>query len=453
MTPLSRAEHLWSRLRRGVVLIVGFGERTGRAAAELFERQGIAYRISDEQPRARLDPLLAGLAVAERDIHCGVQEPTQLDGITDVLLSPGVPRTIPLVREAARRGIPVQVDIDLVFELMADKGVVAITGTDGKTTTTTLTGALLEAVGPVVVAGNIGVSPLAKVDEIASCRFVVLEVSSFMAEELLRFRPTITAILNIAEDHIDRYRTTAEYAAAKYGLIRNCRPSDVLVLNVDDPTLACFAPDHVTVRTTSRRDRTADSFFDGERFHLGGFDFLYAECRLAGQANIDNILAATTIAHEVGVPPRAIVERTKTFVGLRHRLEKLGTFGGVEIYEDSKASNVHAVEGALRNFERNVVLILGGRDKGLDFTILRPHLRRLRCLVCYGESGEVIREALGFEETLYRYEFADAVRLAASRCLPGDVLLLSPGCTSWDQFPNYEVRGDAFRELAPRLFA
>lgn len=449
----SSPEELFSRLRQGRVLIVGFARRTGRPAAELFERQEIPYRISDVQPREAIDPLLHGLRIADDQICCGPQTPAQLDGISQVLLSPGVPRTIPLLREAVRRQVPVSVDIDLLYELFPPRGIVAITGTDGKTTTTTLVGELLRALGPVVVAGNIGTSPFAKLDEIGGCRFLVLEVSSFMSEQLVRFRPAMAAMLNIAEDHVDRYATIEQYAAAKFNLVRHCQQGDVLIRNVDDPRLAAFEPRHLTVRTTSRRNRDADACFHDGCFVVGGHSYRHADCKLHGQANIDNVLVAAAIAHEAGVEPTSIARVLRTFAGLPHRLQHLGSYRGVDVYEDSKASNVHAVDAALRNFPANVVLILGGRDKGLDFTVLRSHAPRLRRLVCYGESGQAIRRALDLPGARYRYRFDDAVAVAAAECRAGDVLLLSPGCTSWDQFRDYEQRGDHFQALVGRLFA
>jgi len=446
-------DEVWAQLRQGTVLIVGLSERTGLPAVQLLEAKGVRYRISDCASRAELEPLLARLQVAPEDLFCGPQQIHQLDGITEVLVAPGVPPTIPLLREARRRSLPVQVDIDFLYPVMAHKKIVAITGTDGKTTTTTLTGELLKALGSVVVAGNIGVSVLAKYDELLGCDWLVLEVSSFMLEQLSRFRPTIAAILNIAQDHIDRHATPELYAAAKFDIVRYCEPGDVLVKNLDDPTLAAFCPQNVTVQTVSQTTRSADSYFSDGSFSVGGHSFRYSDCRLQGLANIDNILTAATIAKLAGVAPATIAERVKRFSGLRHRLQHLGSFRGVDIYEDSKASNVHAVDAALRNFDRNVVLIIGGRDKGLDFTVLRAHARRIKCLVCYGEAGETLRDAVGLPGALYCYDFEEAVRVAAGQCQAGDVLLLSPGCTSWDQHDNYEVRGDLFQRLAPQCFA
>jgi len=448
-----RVESFWARRRRGKVLIVGLSERTGLPAAKLLAAQGVPLRISDNASRDELASLVAELDVPERDLCCGPQGVEQLDGITELLVAPGVPRTIPLIREARRRGLPVQVDIDFLYPVLARRRIAAITGTDGKTTTTTLTGELLAALGSVVVAGNIGVSVLARYDELLACDWLVLEVSSYMLEDLSRFRPNLATILNIGQDHIDRHPDPADYAAAKRAIVRYAQPGDVLVTNLDDPILAAFRPDEVTVRTFSQSQPRADSTFRDGRFTIGSCAFRYADCRLRGLANIDNILAAATLAEVAGVAAEDIVRIVTGFAGLPHRLEHLGTYRGVEVYEDSKASNVHAVEAALRNFEHNVVLILGGRDKGLDFTVLRGHGERIKRLVCYGESGQQLRAAVGLSDALYTYRFADAVRLAAEQCAFGDVLLLSPGCTSWDQHDNYEVRGDEFRALVPECFA
>ena len=442
----------WAAARKQTFLIVGFAPRTGLHAARLLERHGIRYKISDQAPREDLAPLLDGLGIDPADVMAGSQGPNQLDGITCVLLSPGVPRSIPLLREATRRGIPVLVDIDFLYPLFAHKRIVAVTGTDGKTTTTSLLGELLATSGRVVVAGNIGISVFAKTEEIASCDWLVLELSSFMLEAITQFRADYSVVLNLSEDHIDRYASRQEYASAKLAIVQHGRSSDTFVKNLDDPVLASFSPGHVHVRTISERREDADVRFAGGTFHAGGFSYPHAACRLKGRQNIPNILAALAIANEAGVKSEAIAKVLAAFGGIAHRMQHVGRFRGVNVYEDSKASNVHAVEAALRNFESNVVLILGGRDKGLDFTILRPHARRLRRVVCYGESGEKIRECLGFEDALYAYRFEDAVRLAAAQCREGDILLLSPGCTSWDQFANYEVRGDAFQQLMPEIF-
>ena len=444
-------EVLWARARQDTVLIVGFGERTGLPAARLLQAHGVPYKISDSAPPEVLATRLAGLPVAESSVFAGDQHPGQLDGVSKVLLSPGIPRSLPLIAEAERIGIPVWGDLDFLQPFIEHKKLAAITGTDGKTTTTTLVGDLLRCRWRVVVAGNIGISALAKYDEILESDWLVLEVSSFMLEKTERFRSNIAVILNVGQDHVDRHSSPRAYAEAKFGIVRHGRPEDVLVKNADDPALVAFCPPNVRVRTISATGAGADAYFRDGCFHAGGTSFSYADCHLWGQQNIPNILAAVSIAEETGVSPEDIVRTVRAFRGLPHRMQHIGTFRGVDVYEDSKASNVHAVVAALRNFSARVVLILGGRDKGLDFTVLREHRRRIKCLVCYGEHGERIREAVGHAHALYEYGFADAVQVAAGCCRAGDVLLLSPGCTSWDQFPNYEARGDLFQELAPRV--
>lgn len=451
MGPTPSQQDLWAKARRETFLIAGFGARTGLPAARLFERQGIRYRISDKLPRESLAPLLAELQITSSDVRCGPQDASHLEGVTAILLSPGVPRSLPLIREAERRGVPVMVDLDFLYDFIAHKRIVAITGTDGKTTTTSLAGALLQEAGSVVVAGNIGISVLAKYDEILAADWLVVEVSSFMLEGISKFRPSIAALLNIAQDHIDRYSSLDDYAAVKAHIVRHCRRGDVLIKNDDDPRIAALCPTNVRVRSVSPSGRGAGDRFEDGHFVVGGARFAYAGARLRGQQNIPNILVASAIADEAGVPADRIASVVRGFEGLRHRMQHVGTFRGVDVYDDSKASNVHAVQAALRNFSSRVVLILGGRDKGLDFTVLRQHAHRLKHVVCYGESGQSIRSALGMKDTSYVYPFDEAVRAAAGRCTEGDVLLMSPGCTSWDQFASYEVRGDVFQEMVPRI--
>lgn len=446
-------DELWAELRRDTFLIVGFSPLTGFAAAQLLERKGVRYKISDCASRSAIAPLLARLRVAEDDVFSGSQDPGQLQGITKVLLSPGVPRSIPLIAEALRRGIPVWTDIDFLYPFAAHKRFIAITGTDGKTTTTALTGELLRSVGPVVVAGNIGVPVLAAYDEILAANWVVLELSSFMLEELACFRPNLGALLNIGEDHVDRYPSLREYAEAKFNLVKHCGTENILVKNADDPILANFSPKNVSIRTFSKSDPSADSFYRDGMLHVLGWTFPRSECLLAGQQNTGNILVACTLAKEAGASPEAMAAVLRSFRGLPHRMEHVGCFGGIDVYNDSKATTVHAVDAALRNFPANVVLILGGRDKGLDFSGLRVHAPRLRRLIGYGECGEKLLGVLGLDNALYAYPFEEAVRLGAESCRPGDVLLLSPGCVSWDQYPNYEVRGEIFKRVARACLA
>jgi UDP-N-acetylmuramoyl-L-alanyl-D-glutamate--2,6-diaminopimelate ligase len=444
---------LWAQYLDDKVLIVGFTERTGLAVARVFDEVGVRYAISDTRPREEIEPLLQGLSVEREDVLCGEQTEAQLDGIDRIILSPGVPRRIVLVQAAQRRGIPVSGDIDFLYEFVCHKRLVGITGTDGKTTTTQLVAAGLERAGKVVMAGNIGVPVFAKYGEILDCDFVVLELSSFMLENVQRFRADFSCILNLAEDHVDRYGSQQDYAAAKFNLVRHARPGDVFVRNVDDARLRELAAAHARSVTISAEGADADYTFAGGVFQVRGQSLQLQECRLQGIQNAENILAAAAIGCEAGVEPSVVVEAIRSSAPLAHRFEDAGVHAGVRVINDSKATTVHAVSRALDNFERGVVLIAGGRDKDLDFRPLSHQAGRLKHVVCYGEAGPRIQRQLGLgtSETLFGFE--DAVERAAAVCEPGDTLLLSPGCVSWDQFPSYEVRGQAFKHLAVGLLS
>ncbi len=291
-----------------------------------------------------------------------------------------------------------------------------------------------------------------KVRQIRDSRFVVLELSSFMLEDLQWLRPHIACITNVAEDHVDRYADFGEYVAAKLNLLRYCGPDDVFVRNLDDRVLRDVYAGRMKVRTVSRLDgaeRMAAGYaFHAGRFHFGGETLSYSDCRLRGVHNIENILMALAIGCESGVDPRQAAAAVREFPPVPHRFEPLGRWGAVEVYNDSKATTVHAVERAVESLGGNVVLIAGGRGKGLDFSPLREHRAAIKRLVCYGESGQEIRQTVDVEHSHYTYRFADAVEVAAKSCSPGDFLLLSPGCTSWDQHRDYAERGREFAELA-----
>ncbi len=438
----------WDRYRDDVFLIVGFTERTGRSVAQVLEQQGMRYKVSDVRPRHELDKVLAGLAVSPADVFAGLQGPEQLEGITKVILSPGVPRSIPLLQEARERGIPVLGDVDFFCDVVQPARLVAITGTDGKTTTTMLTGAVLAMGAKVVVAGNVGDPVFARYQEILDCDYLVLELSSFMLEETYALRPHVAAITNIAEDHLDRYPSYADYSRAKRNIVRHCLPGAIFIQNLDDPVLSSFRPEGLRVRTVSRLGADADYYFADGEFHFAGATLAYTDCLLRGDHNIENILIALAVGCEAGVPPADAARAVQEFPPVAHRFEYLGQYGGVDVYDDSKATTVHAVDSALRSFAGNVVLVAGGRAKDLDFLPLREHEAKIKLLMCYGEAGEQVRDRLGFARSDYVYGFAEAVKRAAAACVPGDSLLLSPGCTSWDQHKDYAARGREFAELA-----
>jgi len=435
---------LLAPLRNRRILIVGFTNLTGRSVALALDAAGIRYRISDLKERVDLEPQLRGLCVSPDDVLTGPQLPHQLDGIDLVVLSPGVPRSIGLIRAAHQRGISVVGDVDLAASLVPQANIIGITGTDGKTTTTSLVGRILGE--RAVVAGNLGVPIFSRLLEVATAPWTVLELSSYMLEEAQHLRPRISTVLNAAPDHVDRYRSMDDYLSAKLNIARACSCNDVFVLNLDEPAIVARTPQQAKVMTFSCRSGRADCYLDAGMFRFPGGTIPLAECRLQAPHLAGNLLAAIAIGVSAGIPSDEIVEAVQTFAGLPHRFRHLGTVQGIHVIDDSKATTVHAVRGALRSVGQNAVLILGGRDKSLDFAELRPELPSTVRVVAYGEAGPRILHQLGSGE--YRQRFEDAVALAAARCEEGCTLLLSPGCTSWDQFDSYETRGEVFREVA-----
>ena len=446
---MSLVDEFWKAQRGEQFLLVGFSDLTGLATAKLFSKMGVAFKISDSKPLSELEPQLAALPVRPSDVFSGPQEPAQLEGVTQVVLSPGVPRAIPLIREACARGIPVWSDYDFFYPLYANKRIAAVTGTDGKTTTTTLLGHLLKPHRSVVVAGNIGVPIAAIYDELLRSDVVVLELSSFMLEDVKRFRADVSTVLNIAEDHVDRYRSMDEYVETKRNVLRFARPGDAFVKNLDDGRIASWELGHLEVRTVSRRVCTADA-----RVFPGGLAVLGAKLplnalKIRGAHLIDDVLTAALMATSLGVPAAQGLALAGTFAGVPHRFEYAGTLSGVDVIDDSKATSVQAVNSALESLKgRTVVLILGGQDKHLDPTALDAHSAHLRSVVGYGEAGRRLLSAFSTVPTHYVADFAGAVKLACGLVRGNDVLLLSPVGTSFDQHRDYRERGETFRALA-----
>lgn len=445
---LTQADAFWAELRRERFLVVGVGGLTGSAAARLFSRFGVPFRVSDAVESSETRQLIAELGLQDRDVHVGPQRPMQLEGITQVLLSPGVPRTLPLLIAAQTRHIPIWCDYDLLYPLYADKWIAAVTGTDGKTTTTSLLTHLLRPTHPVVLAGNNDTPLCASYDGLLGARAVVLELSSFMLEDLKRFRANVATVLNVAEDHIDRYRTLSQYADVKRCIVRYARSSDAFVRNLDDRIVAAWELPSMIVRSFSLQ-RKADAYLDGSELRLDDARLDSRRLQLQGRHLFADALVALTMAREAGVSTEAAFAGLENYRGVPHRFELVGSWGGVDVIDDSKATSVQAVVHALESLSgRTVVLILGGRDKMLDPRPVLQFAARLRAIVGYGEAGPRLLSLLGGTALHYRDEFGDAVRLACGIARPLDALLLSPACTSFDQHQDYRARAAQFRWLS-----
>lgn len=437
------------------VLVYGLGV-SGAAAARLAASRGAAVLGVDGRAAADLDlelPAGARFEAWSEEEAAGRELPADVDA---VVLSPGVPPDRPLLAAARRRRLPVVAEIELAFPLL-DGPVVAITGSNGKSTTTALTGAMLAASGQdVEVCGNIGTALSAVVDGPPGRTFVV-EVSSFQLEAIDGFRPRAAAWLNLSPDHLDRYASLDDYAAAKARLFERQTAEDVAVLNADDPRVAAHVPASRR-RFFSRAGAVADGCFVAgetvvERSPDGGETALFAlaDLPLAGAHNLENAMAAALLARALDAPPDAIRRALAGFSGLPHRMQRLEVPGPLAWYDDSKATNVAAAAKSLEGLpDGRVHLILGGRAKGDDPAELAGLVgAKARAIYVIGESAELFARALGDHVPCHRAGTLErAVEEAARRAEPGDVVLLAPACASFDQFDSYAHRGREFARLA-----
>lgn len=438
------------------VFVVGAG-RSGIAAALLLLRQGARVTLVDERPKAAVEQSLNGEIPPQMAFVHGRMSEKAAAGVDLVVLSPGVPAG-KLPQDALRRcGVPVWGELELGYRFFRGK-VAAVAGTNGKSTVTTLLGDMAaRAFGRVFVGGNLGV-PLAAVAGEA-CDWGVVEVSSFQLETIDAFRPEVGVLLNITEDHSDRYKDFGSYAAAKMALFRNQDISDAAVLNADDTEVAARSAGIRSRKVPFSLSRRLEEgvFLSGDDMvcRLGGREERYprALLRIRGTQNVENAMAAIAAARLIGVPPGAVAEALSAFPGLPHRVEFVREVGGVSWINDSKGTNVGAVLKCLEGFSEPVVLLAGGKDKGIDFRPMRePLSRKARAAVLFGEArGRMERELAGAVPLAAADSLEAAVRKAAELARPGDVVILSPACSSFDMFRNFEERGDAFRKAVGEL--
>jgi len=378
-----------------------------------------------------------------------------------VVVSPGVPPDAPVLAAARHAGVEIVSELDLGFRalttLQPGTRSIAITGTNGKTTTTALVAHLLGAAGlPSTTAGNIGrpITDLAMADE--RYQWLSLEVSSFQLHDSPNFAPDVGVLTNLAPDHLDRYPTAEAYYADKRLLFRNASEDDVWVLNGDDALVLELARGVSGRRTLFSLAKPADAWYDAAAhvLRLGGEALLKREeLHLLGDHNVANALAAALAVHEAGVPTSLLGEGLRSFSALPHRLEPVREVDGVLWINDSKATNIAATTVAVLAMQRPFVLLLGGRHKGEPYTSLAPLLaERCRLVIAYGEAGLLIEQDLGGKVPLERGStFEDVMARAGLAAEPGDGVLLSPACSSYDMFKNYEQRGATFRRIVEAL--
>lgn len=377
-----------------------------------------------------------------------------------IVVSPGVPVDAQPLVQARALGEPVIGEVELAAQFLQGP-IVAITGSNGKTTTTTLVGEILAKSGvQTLVGGNIGTPAISLVDQATPETTIVLEVSSFQLETIRTFRPKVAAVLNVTPDHLDRHRTFEAYAAAKARVFENQQQQDFAVLNADDPTCVAMAANIKAQVFWFNRKREVDqgAFVRQGTVHLRRDRAEHevmpvAEIPLKGAHNVENVLAAICTAELMGCLPDAIRTAVREFKAVEHRLQYVATIRGVEYYNDSKATNVDATIKALESFPGKIHLILGGKDKGSDYTVLNGLLReRVKFVYTIGAAAEKIQKHIaGAIKIVPSGTMDKAVAQATANAQPGDIVLLAPACASFDQFQNYEHRGRVFKELVLAL--
>ena len=440
------------------VLVVGLA-RTGVATAQFCLERGARVAATEEQPEEKVAEAAAKLRGLGVELELGGHRRETFLQQDLIIPSPGVPFDMPHLVAARSHGVRIWSEIELAWRSLRGR-LVAVTGSNGKTTTTALIGHILKSAGlPTLVGGNIGTPLISLVELSSDAAVTVAEVSSFQLEAVEAFHPEVGVLLNITPDHLDRHASYEDYVKAKGRIFENQDEHDAAVINADDPEAARLPPAHAQVYWTSRARRVAAGAYLREGqvvFRRDGADTVVMpreEIPLRGEHNVENVLAATAAAALCGVSAPAIAAAVRSFAGVEHRLEFVAEIRGVSFYNDSKATNVDATLKALDAFATHLWVILGGKDKGSDYTVLADLLqRRARLVLLIGAAAEKISKQLeGVVPMEQAGTLERAVRAAFERAQPGDVILLAPACASFDQFQNYEHRGRVFKQIVRQL--
>jgi UDP-N-acetylmuramoylalanine--D-glutamate ligase len=441
------------------VAVIGIG-KTGLATARFLAGRQARIALTDEKPVNAWGDALGALAELRADLTMTPYGAEVLAGAELVVPSPGVYPSNPILVEALRRKIPIVSELELAFRFLKTP-LVAITGTNGKTTVTTLVGEILSAAGQkVFVGGNIGAPLIGYADGPQDANWAVAEVSSFQLQWAREFHPHIAILLNTAPDHIDYHGSFDGYRRTKETIFARQTGNDVAILNADEDSTA-----ELCGRLAARTELFSSTGVVARGMHLDGErlvrvapsgereEYPLGMIRLPGRHNVENVMAAILAARACGCDPTEIIGAVEGFRGIAHRIEYVGEKNGALFYDDSKGTNVGAVVRALQSFSRPVVLLLGGRDKEGDFETLTPLLREgVREMILFGEAREKINGRIGgVVKTTLAISLEEAVGAARKIASPGDVVLLSPGCASFDEFTDYKARGRFFQELVRRL--
>lgn len=427
------------------ILVLGLA-KSGTAAAKLLLQNQFKVRVNDIRPNEEHVETLKKMGA---EVITGSHPLSVLDDIEIIVKNPGIPYDNVVIEEAQKRNIPIITEVELAWKLV-DQPIIAITGSNGKTTTTTLIGEMLrKSKQPVQVAGNIGQVAVEIAANLQANEKMVLELSSFQLLGVESFKPNIAIILNIYEAHLDYHKTFANYQEAKWRIFKNQTAEDYLIYNADDPHLqqaiqeakATLIPFSTKRRLNNGIWANEHSIYDRDKKLIDRSDIV-----LVGQHNLENILAAIGAAKLAGATHDGIVDVLTSFAGVKHRLEFVANINERLFYNDSKATNILATQKALQSFNQPTILLAGGLDRGNDFDDLIPYLAKVKMMVVFGETAEKLR-LLGKQvniKTIHVEDVKEAVKVAFQHSNQGDVILLSPACASWDQYRTFEERGDMF---------
>lgn len=439
--------------------IIGLA-RSGLAAAKLLKRLGGDPFVSDVKPESELQKELAELRAENIPYESGGHTHKLLENSEFLIVSPGVPNNIPIILEAQKIGIPIFSELE-VASWLCEANLAAVTGSNGKTTTTALLGEIFKTAGfETATAGNIGYAFSEVCDQISSRGWIALEVSSAQLERTFDFHPHVAILLNLTPDHLDRYGTFEEYAHVKVRVAENMTGVDFLIVNADDDYLVELVQPVEARRIFFSLNKKVESgiHLEGDRiiFHSGEFEIELgstSDIRIPGPHNVYNAMAAAAAALVAGVPGESIRKTLKTFGGVEHRLEYVDTVDGVRYINDSKGTNVDSVWYALQSVPENTILIMGGKYKGGDLSRLNDLIKqKVKHIIVIGQAAEIMREAYSDIVAVSKSDsLEEAVTSASVLADAGDTVLLSPACASFDMFRDFEHRGQVFKDAVLRL--
>jgi len=445
-------------LRGKRVLVVGLA-RTGLATAVFCAQRGARVTATDLRTEKEIGQAVARLRAANVSLELGGHREATFFDQDLIIPSPGVRADAPALRAARSKGVTVWSEVELASRFLNGR-LIGITGSNGKTTTTSLIEHILRSAGfSTILAGNIGTPLISTVERSIDKTITVAELSSFQLELIETFRANISVFLNLSPDHLDRHGSLDAYGAAKSRIFENQTEADFAVLNADDPPTAAFAPHTPLLYWFSRKQRVAQgAFVKAEEivFRQEGVEQAIlppSDIPLAGAHNVENVLAAVAATRLAGAEPQAIAAGVRSFAGVEHRLEFVAEIGGVRYYNDSKATNVDATLKALDAFPGRILVILGGKDKGSDYTVLQSPLREkaVLALLVGAAADKIEKQIVGSVAIEQAGTLERAVQTAAQASRAGDIVLLAPACSSFDQFENYEHRGRVFKDLVHQL--